>query len=613
MKFHNELRSLSTRIDKFSFINLLKDKIIQELAEESGEITAKANNGDAFELSNLKNVLETIIRLQERSYETLSKRGNNPMYHFAEIERLAARGIEYTKEYIDELKDDDKYLQKIFNKFNILTKKYAIDYNKEQFEKVLEIRNEILKVFRSYNSEFKKLEKAFRLKSVPSSEWELVERINININENKIYRGDFDKKFDFLLKKYNNIIIDFEKEIYNLQNKIAIENIKEGRTDFLLQSDIFIHNKNSNDLKKFIENKSSILTSIELPENYAISAFYIMRDNSFVVKNKGIYKTVSSKEELENLKDNMELNCLSHILRKKPKIAKFFTDKYKEDKRTRSISESVTSSYYQAQITALNFLENEQILKNENFSLSVFTDKSFEEIDDEINEKVYDFKIKKYAESILSSKYKHLLTEKSMPYFKQLNHLKFTEEDLQNFVGKKLARIKTSDEFCEFMKNVLNSMSGFNYEAITLKSKKLNIDEISYENGILILEIKDFEQSKEIGSPSWCLTRDQYYFNKYTSNGARQFFIYDFNKQETENDSMIGLTIEKNGYNHTQHLKNDDYLNYDTSDYLSQKSVLSKCHKIILDKSFNYEDVDNTYLNSETIALKNTRKEKLSI
>ena len=35
------------------------------------------------------------------------------------------------------------------------------------------------------------------------------------------------------------------------------------------------------------------------------------------------------------------------------------------------------------------------------------------------------------------------------------------------------------------------------------------------------------EQSKLLGSSSWCIVRDEFYFKSYIGDGNKQYFIYD--------------------------------------------------------------------------------------
>lgn len=74
--------------------------------------------------------------------------------------------------------------------------------------------------------------------------------------------------------------------------------------------------------------------------------------------------------------------------------------------------------------------------------------------------------------------------------------------------------------------------------------------EVVFNNGpIVILEIPNFEASKAIcgnGRTAWCLTRESSYFNNYVgSKGNRQFFYFDFSKDEKNEVAHVGFTVNK--------------------------------------------------------------------
>jgi len=97
--------------------------------------------------------------------------------------------------------------------------------------------------------------------------------------------------------------------------------------------------------------------------------------------------------------------------------------------------------------------------------------------------------------------------------------------------------------------------------------------------------------------------RDTCYFDEYVRNGSRQFFIYDFTKKEVDNDSMIGITLDKDGYNLFQHLKDDTSIKYGTSDFVNQTSRLSQIHKAILLNGYKPEEINEQY-KKESIVVK---------
>ena len=76
--------------------------------------------------------------------------------------------------------------------------------------------------------------------------------------------------------------------------------------------------------------------------------------------------------------------------------------------------------------------------------------------------------------------------------------------------------------------------------------------EVVYENGlVLIISVPDFNTSKllcGLGRTQWCISMEQHHWDNYvgrTSNNRRQYFLFDFNRRETDPFAHIGFTIEK--------------------------------------------------------------------
>ena len=70
---------------------------------------------------------------------------------------------------------------------------------------------------------------------------------------------------------------------------------------------------------------------------------------------------------------------------------------------------------------------------------------------------------------------------------------------------------------------------------------------------IVVLEIPSFEESSKLfggGRTGWCITREANYFRQYVTDyknpGHKQYFLFNFDKPETDELAHIGFTIEEN-------------------------------------------------------------------
>lgn len=76
--------------------------------------------------------------------------------------------------------------------------------------------------------------------------------------------------------------------------------------------------------------------------------------------------------------------------------------------------------------------------------------------------------------------------------------------------------------------------------------------DITYNNdNIVVVEVPSFESSHRLcgsGRTQWCISREVGYWRSYVTdydNKRRQFFIFDFNRKETDAFAHIGFTVQK--------------------------------------------------------------------
>lgn len=315
-------------------------------------------------------------------------------------------------------------------------------------------------------------------------------------------------------------------------------------------------NNCTGDISQFLLDKhfdETINNVIRLEENQKVQAYIVFQDNSIAVKMKGKFSSINTMDDLDSTFVGLKESIVAYKLKKRPKIAKLFMELIPE------------GGYFDKCMIAIDtFIENEQILKNMKMDMSIFSNKSFEAIDDYMNSLVNEHKTHQYANSILSNKNKHLLTPASISSFKVLKEMNITEKELQEHIGKKMAAIKTPDELEAYLQKVVGQFTGFGHDMVSAKLERVNIKSVYDEGNILVFPVTQYKDSKDLGSPSWCIVRHESYFESYTSNDQKQYFMYDFNKNEKDNESLIGFTLNKNGDFNTQHLRNDDYVSVDS-------------------------------------------------
>lgn len=373
---------------------------------------------------------------------------------------------------------------------------------------------------------------------------------------------------DIYLNMESSHVIDPQIREFQIIKEDMLFRIKQKDPTVYYNMSEFYHrdiNLHSGDLAGFMVDKkyeNDIVSRITLTESQKIQDYIVFDDGSSCYKKGGIYQVVKDQQDHKKIVSELEHSIIAYQLRKKPKIAQYISTLYTNS----GYNSSPVGQLENVMIVIDTYLNNETILKNMKMDLSVFEKKSFEAIDDHMNELIKSHKLHHYANSILSNKNKHLLNEASLDSFEILMSSGVSKSVIQNLVGKKLSAISTPEEFEKYLEKVVTHISSFDEDILLDKLNTAQITPVYKENNVIVFEIDTFEQSQKLGSPSWCISRTEYYFKDYKSEGNKQYFMYDFNKSEKDNESMIGFTIKTDGSMKTQHSKNDDY--HDVDDYL---------------------------------------------
>ena len=367
----------------------------------------------------------------------------------------------------------------------------------------------------------------------------------------------------------------FRRDIYECFETIYEKGCANKKTNYSLADQYINTLSTSSGISKFLVDKT---LSDDLVLNVDIKSgqyrnIKIFGDDSMIVTNmEGKVKRVFSNIEAAFILNDIIENDIKQSLRKTPVISKKFIEMYQENNRN-------PLSFYLVMNTYLN---NEHVLKSQKFNIidalqtmkDIMISKQFleelkfddhcEELDDDMNEIIKTHKVKQYAHSIASNKYMHLYDEKSYKIIEAIYDLDVQSSVLQDNIGKKIAAYHTPDEFNAGLKSLLNTFSDFTPDKVKEKAESCNAYIISEDDNKLIIKIEEFKQSKLMGSSSWCISRDEHYFKSYVGDYNHQYFIYDFNKDSSDKESMIGITLAPNIYCEAAHLKNDDFIEADT-------------------------------------------------
>lgn len=453
-----------------------------------------------------------------------------------------------------------------FNELFNYGHKYSVDLSvqKTEFDRILHklsIKSEEIETFfkqlEQLNFLYTKLKAAITVSNNTDKIKILSARVKDYLNQPDLllFGVDYNETSDALEHPEMNSLY---QELFEL-NQSIIKKIKfeSNHVETLTLADRYCHIQGSlSELQQKLFEKSTI-SKIDLSSNQKISGAILFDDGSSAFRESAdIYKVSPSNQmTIESIK-KLYLSSVDFVLRKKPKMAAVFKEKLNTDFFAIGVALNVIN----------RFLDNENLVKahlKENYNSFLKTlidDKDIEGFDDAYTNMANKHKFMQFAYSIASNKYKHLYNDETLELLKDIYDNKIDSTQLQTFVGKKIAAFKQPSEFNDMLNLYLAKINGFNLEAFLDKSSRFEATIVHNENNILILETTNYNQMKELGSTSWCIVRDEGYYDSYTSDGDRQYIICDFNKLSKDINSMIGVTIHENGKCRTAHLKDDDYI-----------------------------------------------------
>lgn len=185
---------------------------------------------------------------------------------------------------------------------------------------------------------------------------------------------------------------------------------------------------------------------------------------------------------------------------------------------------------------------------------------NFEQLDDAISTAIIRNEDLKFAKSFISNKYAHLLDDNNINLFGQLRNFESSHRRIQMLLAKKLAAFKTVEELATALNQLISSFAG-KFDADTKEVQVIENDgQVVYKSeNELIARVPTFKSCKALGSSSWCISRDLYYFNNYASKYNRQFIYWDFRKDPSNRFSQIGITVNISNHVTACHDKYDSY------------------------------------------------------
>lgn len=532
----------------FKFIDLMKNNVTLLNATEYNDLYDHPEFASLRKNSEiLKNVLHNHLSYNLKSVADYSDDGISKWENFASQHDIDV--------------DDD------IKKINSLVDQYIDNVEKEVTPLISIIRDFVNRVD-TLNQLHDRLAQSPDNQEIHNDMQIEIKSLHENLRSNK-------KIIDYYQSKELGALIaieDFDKfrrDLYECFETIYEKGCANKKTNYSMADQYINTLSTATDISKFLVDKTlsdDLVLNVDLNVGQYRNIKMFNDDSMIVTDADSKGKRVFSNIEATFILNDIIGNDIKQSLRKTPVIMKKFMDMYIENNR-RPVSVYLVMNTY---------LNNEQVLKSNKFNIIDALQKMKEDInskqyleerkfddhcealDDEMNAIVKNHKVKQYAHSIASNKYMHLYDEKSYKIIEAIYDLKIESSVLQDNIGKKIAAYHTPDEFNAGLKSLLNTFSDFTPEKIREKAAACKADIIVEDDNKIIIKIEDFKQSKIMGSSSWCIARDEHYFKSYVGDYNHQYFIYDFNKDSSDNESMIGITLTPELNCEAAHSKNDD-------------------------------------------------------
>jgi len=203
------------------------------------------------------------------------------------------------------------------------------------------------------------------------------------------------------------------------------------------------------------------------------------------------------------------------------------------------------------QDNSLSFLEDTyKMIKNTSLDKDINSFETAEDLYDYLTEKKYETRVNQTIKS-LPSRSRNIVNQDLKDLIK--NNID-NVDSIKDFYSKKGGRYNNIKNLIKDTKSLITNLQGeWNPDSIKYEDKEL----VYRDSNTLILNIDSYDRSCDLGSKHWCISTSSDMFEDYTNGFKKQYFIYDFTKDISDNKSMIGATIGANGKPTDIHYKDD--------------------------------------------------------
>lgn len=326
---------------------------------------------------------------------------------------------------------------------------------------------------------------------------------------------------------------------------------------FLKKNNKYLGYADRKEIKEILKNNFLNNLKIKFKKNPVFYKSIVENDDYFRRENyinndfvNYLYDLISKNKYLFNLNDdikNIEINNYNPYLIKnftKKSINYYMTnnDHYFEIKDELNLICKLTKVEYREK--RFNDIK-EKIIKLNNVS-DLIKNISMEYFEDIIKEKKIYHESEKIIKNYFKKEYAFLLNEENENLIEKIlrNNISFSE--LKKEFLKKIKIYKNENDLSIGLNNYLMFKSGWDIGLFKKKFLENNVSLKEIENNVLLVKIDNYEQSKKLGSPQWCISYSENHFNEYKKPFKEQYFLYNFNLKPDDGNSLVGITLGVN-------------------------------------------------------------------
>lgn len=224
--------------------------------------------------------------------------------------------------------------------------------------------------------------------------------------------------------------------------------------------------------------------------------------------------------------------------------------------------------------------------------------KSYEELTDDLD-KINDYIKFNSVLKELPSKLKHPARDNDDFYRLIIGIPSNKLSEYIDFIKKKSSAYHDLETFITATKNFIGEHSLDELLSIIDETKGAKL--VFNQDKIVVAWIQNKKASKKLGSESWCISsRDMWDTYNEPSKFTKQYFLWNYNVDSSDNDFMLGTTIQSDGTPKTSHLKDDAYV--DLNEYINKYELDKNIFKP-LDKS----DIAQYFREKDEIDIKDVK------